>query len=347
MPGDAFSTRRPHADEPAEGPRELLTQFVAGRHAAAGSPAWPRHFRRIKRRTETAHPLRIFADHFSQAWQFFYSQTESEQNHVVSAFTFALSKVETKPVRERMVGQLANVDPGIAERVAKGLRLGSPVKRVYAAVTARTDLEPSPALSILAKAKQTMEGRKVGCLIAHGSDGRLIASLRAAAKKLKADFAIVAPRVGGAEDADGKLIEADFQTAGGSSVLFDAVFVALGAAGAAMLEKDAAAVAWVHDAYSHCKVIGATPDSQKLLDAAGATPDQGIIMGADPTSFFEAAKKGTNLAARAESPNDLLKDFHAELLRQPAFFLKRTQRPHGRAVTTSCNDTMLRLRANT
>lgn len=64
-----------------------------------------------------------FADHFSQARQFFYSQTEPEQNHIVSAFIFELSKVETLAVRERMVGQLANVDLKIAQRVADGLGL--------------------------------------------------------------------------------------------------------------------------------------------------------------------------------------------------------------------------------
>ncbi len=35
---------------------------------------------------------------------FFNSQTESEQNHIIAAFIFELSKVETKAIRERMVG---------------------------------------------------------------------------------------------------------------------------------------------------------------------------------------------------------------------------------------------------
>jgi len=39
-----------------------------------------------------------FADYFSQARQFFYSQTDPEQNHIVSAFIFELSKVETPAV---------------------------------------------------------------------------------------------------------------------------------------------------------------------------------------------------------------------------------------------------------
>ena len=45
-----------------------------------------------------------FFDHFSQATLFFNSQSESEQNHIVDAFSFELSKVEIPAIRERMVG---------------------------------------------------------------------------------------------------------------------------------------------------------------------------------------------------------------------------------------------------
>ena len=43
--------------------------------------------------------------------------------------------------------------------------------------------------------------------------------------------------------------------------------------------KEAAAVAWVHDAYAHCKVIGATEGAQALLDSAGAMKDEGVLVG--------------------------------------------------------------------
>jgi len=36
-----------------------------------------------------------FADHYSQAWMFWRSMTLPEQRHIVNAFTFELSKVET------------------------------------------------------------------------------------------------------------------------------------------------------------------------------------------------------------------------------------------------------------
>lgn len=233
-----------------------------------------------------------FADHFSQAHQFFYSQTEPEQNHIVSAFIFELSKVETPGVRKRMVAQLANVDSKIAQRVANGLGMQGTITPVATTVKVCQDLKVSPALSILGKAKETLEGRKIGCLIADGVDGKLIASLRSAASKVKADFALVAPKVGGALAADGQLLPADFQLAGGSSVLFDTVFLALSAEGSAQLATEAAAVGWVHDAFAHCKVIGATDEAKPLLDAAGVVSDEGVIVGADSNNFVTTAAKG-------------------------------------------------------
>ncbi len=262
-------------DSPRQDPHRGLTSF-----------AEPLEGTKLRIRAES------FADHFSQAWQFFYSQTEAEQNHIVSAYIFELSKVATKAVRERMLGQLANVDSKIAERVASGLGMPGKIESVPTTVRVRTDLKPSPALSILQKAKKTLEGRKIGCLIADGTDISFVKALMAAAQKAKANFEIVAPKVGGAVGADGKLIEADLQLAGGPSVLFDAVFVALSAEGAATLKTEAAAVAWVHDAYSHCKVIGASEDAKLLLDAAGVIPDEGVLLGATGDSFVETASTG-------------------------------------------------------
>jgi catalase len=233
-----------------------------------------------------------FADHFSQARQFFDSQTEPEQNHIVSAFIFELSKVETAAIRERMVGQLANVNSELAGRVAKGLGMRSAVQPVSTTVAAREDLPPSPALSILGKAKKTLEGRVVGCLVADGTNAKVVLALRKKAEKAKAGFKVVAPRIGGALASGDELIAADFQLAGGSSVLFDTVYLALSAAGANALCNEAAAVAWVHDAFAHLKVIGATAESQALLEKAGVRLDDGIVLDASPQAFFDRAAAG-------------------------------------------------------
>ena len=235
-----------------------------------------------------------FADHFSQARQFFHSQTKPEQNHIIAAFIFELSKVETAHVRTRMLGQLANVDETIAKRVAAGLGYDGPITKSATTVAVRTDLADSPMLSILAKAKPTLKGRVVGCLVADGTDAKLVKALESEAKKAGAKFKVIAPKVGGAKGADGTAIPADFQLAGGSSVLFDTVVLALAEGGAAMLIKEAAAVAFVHDAFAHLKVIGHTVGAEALMNKAGVMPDAGIVamdaQGAKP--FLEMASKG-------------------------------------------------------
>src|SRR6185295_2904764 len=58
-----------------------------------------------------------FADHYSQARQFFVSQTPGEQRHIANALTFELSKVETLVIRERMVSHLLNIDETLANSV--------------------------------------------------------------------------------------------------------------------------------------------------------------------------------------------------------------------------------------
>ncbi len=271
----SYSPSSLELDTPRQDPREGFTSFQA---KEAGD--------KLRIRPES------FADHFSQALLFFKSQTEAEQNHIISAFIFELSKVETKAVRTRMLGQLANVDPTIAQRVAAGLGVKEPVTPIPTAVPARTDLPPSDALSIVKKMKVGLTTKVIGCLVADGTSTEEILALEAAAHKAGAHFKIVAPKVGGATSADGKTIEADFQLAGGSSVLFDAVYVALSESGAQLLTKEAAAVAWVHDAFAHLKVIGASAGSKALLEKAGVIPDAGVLIGQPETAYLAAAANG-------------------------------------------------------
>ena len=77
--------------------------------------------------TETGEKGRIraesFADHYSQARQFYLSQTKYEQAHIASALVFELSKVEHVHVREAIVGHLRHIEEDLAGRVAAGLAL--------------------------------------------------------------------------------------------------------------------------------------------------------------------------------------------------------------------------------
>ena len=166
-----------------------------------------------------------FADHYSQARQFYLSQTETEQGHIASAFTFELSKVETPAIRARMVSHLLNVDADLARTVARGLRL-KPMPKAADPAMPTKELEPSPKLSILLNGPGSFKGRKLGALVTDGVDIELCSKPCTRRSKPKARLIeIVSPMVGGVEASDGTWVEGKQMLGGGPSVLYDAVAV--------------------------------------------------------------------------------------------------------------------------
>jgi catalase len=234
-----------------------------------------------------------FADHYSQARQFFISQTMGEQTHIANALTFELSKVKTPVIRERLVSHLLNIDETLANKVAAALGLKKMPKPADAAVSTRQDLDPSPALSIVEKGPQRFEGRKLGIVVTDGTDANLLKALKAALDKAGATFEIIAPRVSGAKASDGSWIDADQMIDGGPSVLYDAV--ALLPAEAAMddLLRESTARDFVADAFAHCKFIGYAQAALPLLQKAGISDDDldegciGLKIAKDAKSFVE------------------------------------------------------------
>ncbi len=238
-----------------------------------------------------------FADHYSQARQFFISQTMGEQTHIANALTFELSKVKTPVIRERVVSHLLNIDETLANKVAAALGLKKMPKAADAAMPTRQDLDPSPALSIVEKGPHRFEGRKLGIMVTDGTDANLLKALKAALEKVGATFEIIAPQVTGAKASDGSWIDADQMIDGGPSVLYDAV--ALLPAGAAMkdLLQESTARYFVADAFAHCKFIGYTEAALRLLQKAGISKDdldEGCIaleLAKDAKTFVESLGK--------------------------------------------------------
>ncbi|TKV71417.1 catalase C [Rhizobium sp. AU243] len=210
-----------------------------------------------------------FADHYSQARQFYISQTPPEQRHIASALTFELSKVETPVIRERMVSHLLNIDETLAATVAQKLGFQTMPKPADAAMPTRQDLEPSPALSIVQRGPKRFEGRKLGILITDGVDAKLLKGLTKAVEAEKAVFEFIAPKVGGVTASDGTFVEAHHMIDGGPSVLFDAVALLTSAAAIDELIKEATARDFVADAFQHCKFIGYDQSALPLLEKAG------------------------------------------------------------------------------
>ena len=230
-----------------------------------------------------------FADHYSQARQFYISQTPYEQAHIASALVFELSKVDTMHIREAMVGHLRHIDDDLAKRVAAGLALDK-IPDAPPAAAAVQKMASSPALQIIGKMKDILAGRAIGILVADGSDGTAVENVRKAATKAGATVKIVAPRVGGAKLADGLMLAADGQLAGTPSVLFDAVAVILSDEGAKALSMESAAIDFVRDAFGHLKAIAVDKGGQALLKTANVGRDAGVVDADNTVAFIAAAK---------------------------------------------------------
>ena len=125
--------------------------FQAG---AAGFVSFP------EPREEDDHKVRgkaeRFADHYTQATLFWNSQTDVEKQHIINAFRFELSRVQTPAVRERMVSGLMNVAAELAEGVAAGLgirEMPAPMPKVLTR-DVTPEVSASPALSLFAQTRR-------------------------------------------------------------------------------------------------------------------------------------------------------------------------------------------------
>jgi len=233
-----------------------------------------------------------FADHYSQARQFYISQTPGEQQHIAAALTFELSKVKTPVIRERLVSHLLNIEEDLAAKVGEALGLKKMPKPADAAVATRQDLKPSPALSIVGQGPDRFEGRKLGILVTDGTEAVVLSALTKALAKAGASFEIIAPKVGGAKLSDGTLLEADQMIDGGPSVLYDAVALLPSEAVMADLMQESTARDFVADAFAHCKFIGYVDAVIPLFDKIGIAKDldEGCVL-------LTSAKEATSFVA--------------------------------------------------
>ena len=247
-----------------------------------------------------------FADHYSQARQFYISQTAVEQGHIRDAFAFELGKVETVAIRLRMLSNLLNVDGALAEAVASKLGIATLPVKAAPARPVRTDLAPSPALSMLLNPPPSFGGRKIGALVTDGTDAAMLKSLLAALRAEGATLELVAPTIAGIAASDGSSIAAHHALVAGPSVLFDAVAILPSAEGSALLAQMPAAREFVADAFAHCKFIAHVEAAAILFVKAGVPVGDGGVVAlrgtADATGFVAQCRAMRFWAREASVP---------------------------------------------
>ena len=224
-----------------------------------------------------------FADHFSQAALFYRSMSEVEKAHISAAYQFELGKVTKPEIRERVVNQiLANFDAGLAAEVAAGLGLPAP-KKGKAPATPKP--EASPALSLLNRVKPGIKTRKIALLAAPGSDATAIGKLQKALRDEGATPLLVAPTLA----AIGNL-QPDATIAGMPSIMFDAIVVVGGEAGAKALAQSGDARHFVLEAFKHLKAIAGLGAGRDVLDAAQLPANADGVATGDDKQIAEVMK---------------------------------------------------------
>lgn len=233
--------------------------FQAG---MTGFRSFPEHIEEDKVR---GNPV-LFADHYSQARLFWNSQSIAEQNHIIAAFRFELSRVQIVGVRLRVIALLANVDSRLAESIAHGLGLEMPPPLPLVNSIPMPEYAPSPALSLLSYPSQNgVKARRIAILVAPGVN---IVSARFIYTALLNSGAVprfVATRLGVISNDAGEAINADISLEAGPSVFYDGVIIPDGDASAAFLLRNAQVVDFVREQYRHCKPILAIGDGMKLI----------------------------------------------------------------------------------
>jgi catalase len=247
-----------------------------------------------------------FADHFSQATQFWNSMSDWEQEHIAAAFAFELNQVESEAVRHHVMNEiLVNIADALARKVSAqtGIavaRIGTPRNPTPSAPTPSGPLKPnaknlrSPALS-MDKPGDSIKGRKIAILGGDGIDARQLKAVLDALTREDAIGELVASHAGIVTDSAGKPQKVNRAAPNAPSVIYDAAIVP-GGESAAALASSGLAIHFLNEAYRHGKPIAAFGDGAAVLRATAigdAGAEDGVIVGEvrDIGGFIEALKQ--------------------------------------------------------
>ncbi|WP_316786767.1 catalase [Pedobacter frigiditerrae] len=256
------------------------------------------HNERIDARKTRARSKSFF-DHFSQARLFFNSQSEAEKNHIVDAFRFELGKVKTIAIREKMIGRLAQVDEGLAKKVAAALGLEVPKKEVepinhsipadgkpadYQPIEVDPKLKVSEALSMANTIKDNIKTRKIAIIAADGVNDKSLNDVKKSLITAGATVEIIAPKLGNILTDKNVAIAIDESLLTAASVFYDAVYVPSGKKSIATIAIEPDAIHFLNEAFKHCKAIAFDADAQAIIDStyfAAIAKEDGIIIEGD------------------------------------------------------------------
>ena len=267
-----------------EGPRQLRAQ-LAGRAWRGGRPARSakerfRHRAALRRRKTAASCAcapELFADHYSQATLFWKSQTDLR----AGAYRVV---VRVRAVEGRISSIAAAHGRAICATSTKIWRSASPtgsastLPKAAKPARAKVDMTPSAALSIQRTPRRRSKGRKIGVLIADGSDAKTLKTLQAVSGERRRQAVRRRPARAWPEAVRRRRCE-------GRRPACRLAFAAVRRGCAVCstrrrrkaLAQEGAAVKWVMDAFAHLKAIGADAGGEAVARQGGRRKGRGRL----------------------------------------------------------------------
>lgn len=250
-----------------------------------------------------------FFERHNQARLFLHSLAPWERQHLTDAATFELGHCDDLGVREKMIEFLAKIDLELAVTVANGIGVKPPTSG-----WTKNDSQ-SPAVSqqvINDRTPKSIKTRKIAFILGPGYNGAQLLAARAALEAQGAVTQLVGPHKGEIpSDTEAVKATAQWSFLTAKSLIFDGVFIVGGQQSINFLKSNGNAMAFVTEAYKHCKPIIAINEGVdfvasleipkvQLATSAAVAAFQGVVSTKEATKSFEfSQKEGDDLFGRA------------------------------------------------
>ena len=228
-----------------------------------------------------------FGEYYAHPRLFWNSQTPIEQQHIIGAFSFELSKVVRTYIRERVVDQLAHIDIQLAQGVAEklGITLNDEQRNAVPPKDVN-GLKKDPSLSLYAVPGGSIKGRVVAILLNDKTRASDVLGIMQALKTKGVHAKLLYSRMGEVTADDGSVLPIAATFAGAPSLTVDAVIVPCGDIDSLLNNGDA--VYYLLEAYKHLKPIALAGEARqfKAVLKVAAQGEEGIVEGNNVDNAF-------------------------------------------------------------
>lgn len=220
-------------------------------------------------------PSQSFNDHFSQPRMFWNSMTPVEKQHIVETFTYHLSYVKSKSVRQHNVEMWANVDREMACIIADNIGVNRPVGSNVPVQ------ESSPSLT---KTWYYAYTQKVGVVIGNGFNGAEVRKTLDILHHYGVFVEVISENLGVVTGNDGTKIKVDQTFVGTYPVLYDSVY-AVGGSSEYEAKLRQNITNFIAHAYKHYKPIGVATTATSYIPTTEANNLAGVVFAANNPNF--------------------------------------------------------------